>query len=406
VNVIFVEPSFPSNQREFVRALAAVGATVIGVGERPGDWLDGEVSNWLTHYEQVSSVVDTEGLESAVRRVQSRVEVHRLEATIEAHVEAAAHVRERCGIPGTSPHTAWLCRDKPAMKEALRQVGVPTAHSTGADSADDLLAFAEWVGYPLIIKPRDGAGASGTRRVNNESELLAAAPALGFEYGRSVAVEEYVEGHEGFYDTISIDGQVAMDFASHYYPNVLEAMRSRWISPVFITTNRIDQPGYDEVKELGKRVIPALGLGSSATHMEWFYGPKGLKFSEIGCRPPGVGAWDLYCAANDLDIYQQWAMAICYGNVSAQPSRRFAAGIIALRPDQDGTITGYEGMAEVQDRYGRMLIDYHLPPPGTQTQPVEAGYMANAWIRMKHEDYDTLRQVLDHVGQITQVRAM
>ena len=32
--------------------------------------------------------------------------------------------------------------------------------------------------------------------------------------------------------------------------------------------------------------------------------------------------------------------------------------------------------------------------------------MANAWIRMKHEDYDTLRQILDHVGQITQVRAM
>jgi hypothetical protein len=38
--------------------------------------------------------------------------------------------------------------------------------------------------------------------------------------------------------------------------------------------------------------------------MEWFYGPKGLKFSEIGCRPPGVGAWDLYCAGNDLDLYK------------------------------------------------------------------------------------------------------
>jgi hypothetical protein len=40
--------------------------------------------------------------------------------------------------------------------------------------------------------------------------------------------------------------------------------------------------------------------------MEWFFGPRGLKFSEIGCRPPGVGVWDLYCAANDFDLYREW----------------------------------------------------------------------------------------------------
>ena len=58
MNVIFLEPSFPDNQRQFVRALREAGATVIGIGERPADWLDGEVRNWLAHYEQVPSVVD------------------------------------------------------------------------------------------------------------------------------------------------------------------------------------------------------------------------------------------------------------------------------------------------------------------------------------------------------------
>ncbi len=32
MNVIFIEPSFPHNQREFVRALKTVGANVIGIG--------------------------------------------------------------------------------------------------------------------------------------------------------------------------------------------------------------------------------------------------------------------------------------------------------------------------------------------------------------------------------------
>ena len=45
------------------------------------------------------------------------------------------------------------------------------------------------------------------------------------------------------------------------------------------------------------------------------------------------------------------------------------------------------------------MIDAHLPPPGTPTQPVEAGYMANAYVRMRHPDYDVLRGMLDDVGR-------
>jgi hypothetical protein len=47
---------------------------------------------------------------------------------------AAAHVRERCTIPGISARTAFLCRDKVAMKEVLRKAGVPTAASAGVKS--------------------------------------------------------------------------------------------------------------------------------------------------------------------------------------------------------------------------------------------------------------------------------
>jgi hypothetical protein len=228
----------------------------------------------------------------------------------------------------------------------------------------------------------------------------------GLADGASVAIEEFIEGHEGFYDTITIGGEVVHEFVTHYYPNVLEAMRTRWISPQFITTNRIDSaPGYSEVKELGRKVIAGLGIGTSATHMEWFFGPRGLKFSEIGCRPPGVRAWDLYCAANELDVYREWAMAICHGRAEREPSRRYAAGMIALRPDRDGVIAGYEGLDEIQKAFGSWVIDTHLPEPGTPTQPVEAGFMANAWIRMKHTDYDELRRMLDRVGQTVKVRA-
>ncbi len=401
----FLEPSFPDNQKQFARALHDVGATVIGIGERPKDWLDADVAGWLAHYEQVSSIVDTWRVTEIVRGLQQHLWIDRLEASVEAHVLTAAEVREACGIPGTSMRTTWLCRDKPAMKEVLRAAGIRCAASTKATSAADVWAFADDVGFPLVIKPAAGAGASGAERVAARDELDGAIARSGVEHGAETAVEEFVEGHEGFYDTISIDGHVAMEFATHYYPNVLEAMRTRWISPQFIATNRIDEPGYDEVKEMGRAVIQALGIGTSATHMEWFASPKGLYFSEIGCRPPGVRCWDLYSAGNDIDIYREWANAIVHGHVDRQPSRRFAAGIVALRPERDGTISGYSGVDEIQQRHGEWIIDAHLPPPGTPTQGVEAGYMANAWVRMRHPDYDALRGMLDDVGRTVTVHA-
>jgi formate-dependent phosphoribosylglycinamide formyltransferase (GAR transformylase) len=405
MHVLFVEPKFPHNQRQFARALHSVGARVTGIGEAPVETLDEELKSWLHGYERVGSVIDEGALFEAVRRVQSREWVDRLEATVEAHILPAARVREAAGIPGTTLRTAWLCRDKPAMKDSLRAASIPTAASRAVSTPQELRVFASEIGYPIVLKPRAAAGAAGTTRIDNERELESAIVEFGLEGGASVAAEEFVEGHEGFYDTITIDGKVAHEFISHYYPNVLEAMRTRWISPQIVTTNRVDASGYGELKSMGQKVIGALGIGTSATHMEWFFGPRGLRFSEIGCRPPGVGVWDLYAAANDLDIYREWAMAVVYGRISQRPSRRFAAGMINLRPDQDGRISHYEGLDEIRSRFGEWILDSHLPPPGSPTAGVSGGYMVNAWIRMRHPDYDTLRQMLDQVGRTVHVRA-
>ena len=86
VDVVFIEPCFPANQREFVRALHAVGARVTGVGERPKGSLDPEMRGWLTHYEEVKNVTSEAEIERVVRWLQGRVKVNRLEAVVEAPV--------------------------------------------------------------------------------------------------------------------------------------------------------------------------------------------------------------------------------------------------------------------------------------------------------------------------------
>ena len=82
VDVVFLEPCFPANQREFVRALHAVGARVTGIGERPKGALDGELRHWLHHYEEVPNVTDVAKVTEVVRWVQGKVRVDRLEAVV------------------------------------------------------------------------------------------------------------------------------------------------------------------------------------------------------------------------------------------------------------------------------------------------------------------------------------
>lgn len=405
MNIIFIEPSFPYNQKEFVRGLHQIGASIIGIGERPQEYLSDEVKGYLSDYVQVRSVVDEPALLDAVRHIQNKVWVDRLEATIEAHIMAAASVREAAGIPGTSVRTAYLCRDKPAMKEALRNAGIPCAMSTRADNPAITREFVQQVGYPVIIKPTDGAGASQTWKVGNAQELERVIIESGVADGAEVAVEEFIEGHEGYLDTLTINGDISHEFITHYYPNVLEAMRERWISPQMITTNRIEAEGYNEVRQMARKVNSVLGIETSATHMEWFAGPRGLKFSEIGCRPPGVGQWDVYNNANDFDIYLEWASALMHGHIQKPPSRRFSAGMIALRPECDGHITGYSGLDAIQQEYGDCIVASHIPTTGSATQPVEAGYMANAWMRVRHPDYDILRHIMDAIGATVKVHA-
>lgn len=406
MNVLFMAPNFPANQRFFVRALHQAGARVIGIGDTPIEYLDSELKSWMVGYEHIPSLADEDALVAAVRRCQAREWIDRLECTVESIMLTTARARKTTGIPGLSVDTVTLCRDKYVMKEHLRANGVPCARTAIVNTVEDAVNFVKEVGYPVIIKPRDGAGASGTTRADNDESLMEALRIVGLgQPRRYVSIEEFITGHEGFYDTLTVGGRVVFDAVSHYYPNVLEAMRNRWVSPYIITTNRIDASGYDELKAMGRRVIDAMGIETAPTHMEWFFGAKGLSFSEIGARPPGVRFWDLYCWANDFDLYLEWAKAIVHGECAPRPSRRYSAGLISLRPNQDGRITGYSGLEEVQRTVGRWIGEVHLPAVGSRTQDVGAGYMGHAWMHVRHPDYDECRRILDYVGQTVKVWA-
>jgi biotin carboxylase len=404
-SVLFLAPDTHVYNHGFVRGLKDLDARVWGIGPAPADKLAPGVKALLDGYRTCGNILDTAELERCARELNASAGFTLIETIDEPLVEPAARLREQFGLPGISTKTARLCRDKVEMKAVLRAAGVPCANSAAVASAVELREFAEREGFPLIVKPVDGFNALGTHRVDDAKALEALLPKLELEKGKRVAAEEFVEGHEGFYDTLIGPEGLRYDFASHYYPGCLEANRTRWISPQIAVTNRIDGEGYRELREVGKRVVDALGLRSCATHMEWFFGPKGLKFSEIGARPAGEKIWDMYRVGNDFDVYLEWARAVLGRTAQSTLSRRQAVGSIQIRPDRDGRVLGHTGVSQVFERYGALIYEHELPPEGASTKGLDRGWLCNTWFRLAHVDYDELRRAMDFIGETVKAKA-
>src|SRR6185503_2905139 len=67
MHIVFIEPRFPANQKQFIKGLAQIGATISAIGEGSKDSLDAELRSWLTHYEEVKNVCDPQAVLAAVR---------------------------------------------------------------------------------------------------------------------------------------------------------------------------------------------------------------------------------------------------------------------------------------------------------------------------------------------------
>lgn len=108
--------------------------------------------------------------------------------------ERSRMVEERGGrLLSSSSHAVELCGDKLQLALHLQNRGVPTIDTMAAD-----LANLEWLArarFPMVVKPRDGAGSQATRLFQTVAELQAALPELRREpWLHSAIAQPYVPG--------------------------------------------------------------------------------------------------------------------------------------------------------------------------------------------------------------------
>jgi len=200
--VVFLGAAYPPEMLQYTRGLAEVGATVYGVGDTPVHGLPSATRSHLSDYLQVPRLLDREDVLTRVHSWLRGREVDLVLANWEVLVETAAALRVRLGLPGMRPDTVLGFRDKQIMKERVRAAGLRTPRSRRARTVAEVKAAAAEIGYPMIIKPVDGAGSADTYRVDSDAELDVALARQ--RHVPEVSCEEFVTGHEYTFDTVCV----------------------------------------------------------------------------------------------------------------------------------------------------------------------------------------------------------
>lgn len=388
MKVVFLGCAYPPEMQQYTRGLAEVGATVYGVGDQPAAALPGSMKQHLSDYLQVPRLLDDDDVVARVAGWLKGREVDRVLANWEVMVLTAARLRERFGMPGMSADTVRGFRDKQLMKERVRKAGLRTPRSQRVTTVSEVRAAAEKLGYPLVLKPISGAGSADTYRVGDPKELETVLAKM--QHVVECSCEEFITGEEYTFDTVCIGGKPAYMNVAQYLPPPLVARSEEWVSPVIITVRDMAQPKLQAGIELGKGVLGALGMGDGFTHMEWFRKPDGeAVFGEIGCRPGGACLVDQMNYTGDIDLFREWARAVCWGKFEAPTARKYNAAIIFKRALGRGHITRIDGLGEFLRQYGQHVVEERLFRPGTQRRDWKKTLLSDGWIMLRHPDWQT-----------------
>lgn len=198
---------------------------------------------------------------------------------------------ELAGIPliGCGTLASALCMDKDRAHKLVQAMGIRVAKSLVIDSLSDMghaRMLADYIGYPLYVKPVKAGSSYGITRVTDAGGLERAA-ALAFTYDNQVIFEENIEGFEvgcavlGNRDLIvgEVD-EIELSQGFFDYTEKYTLKSSRIHVPA-----RISKKKAEEIKETGKAIYRILGCSGFA-RVDMFLTPKGdIVFNEVNTIP-------------------------------------------------------------------------------------------------------------------------
>ena len=366
-NVIFISPNFPTNYWQFCRELKNNGMNVLGIGDAPYNGLTDELKNSLNEYYKVSSLENYDEVYRAVAFfIHKHGRIDWLESNNEYWLERDARLRTDFHITsGFQTDAIPRIKYKSKMKAFYEKAGIPAARYHLVDDEKGCMAFIKQVGWPVVVKPDNGVGASDTHKLSSQEDLK---KFLETKRNITYIMEEFVCAEVNSYDAI-IDSQGDPIFETGN------------VTPMSIMdiVNDADNSIYYIVKDLpadtrkaGRAAVKSFGVKSRFVHFEFFrltqdqkgMGKKGdVVALEVNMRPCGGFSPDMMNFANSTNVYKIWADMIAFDRSTLETGEHAFCAYAGRRDgkdfvmDHEAVLEKYGGNMKMVGRIPDVLSD-------------------------------------------------
>ena len=362
MNVVFISPHFPLYFHNFCSRLKIRGVNVLGIGDANYSEISNETKDSLSEYYRVNSLENYDEVYKAVAYYISKYgRIDFVESQNEYWLETDARIRTDFNInSGTKYEDLAVMKYKSKMKDIYKSIGLNAARYCLVDTFENALAFVEKVGYPIVVKPDNGVGASSTYKLKNQSEL---------EYffatkdNRVYIMEEYINGHVETYDGITDSNK-----------NILIANSTIMLNSIMDNVNENCDTAFcnrfvagSDIEEVGKKVVQAFDTRSRFFHFEFFrldadkegLGKKGdLVGLEVNMRAPGAYMPDMINFSYETDVYTIWADMLIYDKCFMDVKQKYLVAYIGRRDGIDYMLSN----DQINQKYGDLvMLDVDVP---------------------------------------------
>lgn len=350
-NIIFISPNFPTNYWHFCRELKNNGMNVLGIGDQPYDELMPQLKASLNEYYKVSSLENYDEVYRAVAFLTYKHgRIDYIESNNEYWLESDARLRTDFNVStGFKTDDIPRIKYKSKMKEYYKKVGIPTARYHIAQNFDESRKFIDEVGYPVVVKPDNGVGASHTYKIENDEQLQNFFDQK--EVGVRYIMEEFINGEVNSYDAIiNSKGEIMFETGNVTPMSIMDIVNNNDNSIFYIVKNL-----PEDTRKAGRATVESFGIKSRFVHFEFFrllsdkegLGKKGdIVALEVNMRPSGGVTPDMINFANSTDVYKIWADMIAFDRTEKSVGNHSYCAFAGLRDGKNFVMSHDDIMAK------------------------------------------------------------
>lgn len=267
-----------------------------------------------------------------------RYPIRHVLATSEYDLVRAGRLRDRLGLSGQGEASAMAFRDKVLMKDLAKEV-VDVPRYQRVRSVADLHDFIQRVGYPVVVKPVDGAGSLNTFVLKDRADLgrfLDRCETGDYE------VEEFIRGQMYTVDGLFFDGRIALSWTSRYVNDCLSYQEGKQASMVQLDDGHALR---ERLEDFARKLLARLPTPRVTTfHAEIFHAERDdrLVLCEVASRTGGGGINELGVHRFGFNIHHAWMGSQC-GLFEAPPHPQ---------PPRAASLFGF---AQIPPRTGKLV---------------------------------------------------